>query len=116
MKYDPVIYKRFERNPIGCFEAHMTDSGWRETKYVNESDNHLFSSELSEFIRLVHHFFKENDDWMKLQKFSNKYGTSIPNNGFDKIIAVNYIGESMDYTVHITGTTLNIFPYRKYSH
>ena len=115
-KYDPVKYKRFERDPIGCFEAHMMADGWAETKYVNDTSSVLLSVEVSEFIRLVHHLFKECEDWQKLQKFANKHGTEIHTDDYSTIQAFNILGDVMDYTVHINGTTMNIFPYRKYQH
>lgn len=115
MKFDPVKYKRFERTPVGFFEAHMLASGWGETKFVNESLFNLLSDELCEFIRLVEHLFKECPDWTKLQKYVRKYGTEI-HDDYDVFSAINFIGDRMDYTAHIRGTTLIIYPYRHFRH
>jgi hypothetical protein len=116
MKYEPAKYMRFERDPIGCFEAHMMADGWAETKYVNDTSSVLLSVEVSEFIRLIHHFFKECDNWQKLQKYAKKYGRTIKTDDYDTVSAFNFIGDVMDYTFKLTGTTLNVFPYRKYKH
>lgn len=116
MRFEPARYKRFERTPIGCFEAHMTANGWAETKYVNDTSSVLFSSELSEFIRLVEFFFKQSPDWLKLDKYAKKYGKKIPGEGYTETYAINFICEQMDYTVHISGNTINVFPYRKFQH
>ena len=116
MKYDPVAYARFERTPIGCFSAEMTSDGWANTKFDHDLQEHLLSDEVSEFIRLVHHFFKDNADWQKLQKFATKYCTEIRDEFGNPIRAVNYLGDELDYTLHINGTAVNIFPYRKSQH
>ena len=116
MNYDPVKYLRFERMPVGCFSAEMTANGWANTKFNHDLQEHLFSGEVSEFVRLVHHFFKDNADWQKLQKFAGKYCTEIRDEFGNPISAVNYLGDELDYTLHINGTTVNIFPYRKSQH
>lgn len=116
MKYDPVTYKRFERDPIGCFEIHMLANGWGNSKYVNDKKHTLLSVEVSEFIRLVHHIMKECDNWIKLQKFANKNGTKIQSDNYESVMAVTYIGDVMDYAMYIDGPTVTIFPYRKYQH
>lgn len=116
MKCDPVKYKHFERNPIGYFEAHMSADGWTETKYVNDTSSVLLSSEISEFIWLVEHFFKECNSWQKLQKYAEKHGTTIHSDDYGTASAFNFIGNSMDYTFKLIGTTLTAYPYRKYTH
>lgn len=116
MKCDPVEYFPFERNPIGCFSAEMTAGGWANTKFDHSLQEHLLSDEVSEFIHLVYHFFKENADWQKLQKFAGKHGTEINGDDYSTILAFNYEGEIMDYIVHVIGTKLQIFPYRKTQH
>ena len=116
MKFEPVKYKRFERDPIGCFEAHMTTKGWAENKYVNDTSSVLLSAEVSEFLSIVQFLFKECPDWMKLAKYAKKNGKQIPGDGYEPTLAINYLGSVMDYTVHITGNTLNVFPYRKFQH
>ena len=117
MRLEPVKYKRFERNPVGCFEAHMMADGWGQTKYTNDSSSSvLLSAEVSEFIRLVDAFFRECADWQKLQKYAKRHGTEIRGDNFDTILAINFIGEVMDYTMQISNTTVLIYPYRKYQH
>ena len=112
MKFEPVKYKQYDKDPVGCFEAHMTADGWAETKYVNNASPILFSSEVSEFFRLVDSFFKECPDWQKLQKFTKKYGTEVRTD-FGSIQAVNFHGDHLNYTMRIDGTTVAIEPYRK---
>jgi predicted AlkP superfamily phosphohydrolase/phosphomutase len=116
MNYDPVKYKRFERDPVGCFEAEMTANGWANTKFDHELQEHLLSDETSEFIRLVHHLFNECSDWSKLNKLVKKYGTEIKSEDYSTIFAFNYEEDMMDYIVHINRTQLRIFPYRKTQH
>ena len=113
MKYDPVKYKRYERTPIGCFSAEMTANGWANTKFDHDLQEHLLSDEVSEFIRLAHHFFKECSDWAKLNKFVQKYGTEIDGEDYNTVLAFNFVGDNLDYTFHVDGTRLRIFPYRK---
>lgn len=113
MKYDPVKYKQFERDPVGCFEAEMTANGWANTKFDHELQEHLLSDEVGEFVRLAYHFFKECSDWIKLNKFIQKHGTKIEGEDYNTIFAFNYEGDSLDYTVHVDQTVLKIFPYRK---
>ena len=114
--FEPVKYKRYERTPVGCFSAEMTMNGWAETKFDHDLQTHLVSDEVSEFIRLVHQLFKECSEWAKLEKFAKKYGTEIEGEDFNKILAFNYTGNVMDYTVHIDRTLLKVFPYRKINH
>lgn len=116
MKYEPAKYKRFERDPIGCFEAQMMADGWAETKYVNDTSSVLLSVEVSEFIRLIHYFFKECDTWQKLQKYVRKHGKQIEPGNYEPVMAFNFIGDVMDYTFNITGTELSVYPYRKFKH
>ena len=113
MNYDPVKYKQFERDPVGCFEAEMTANGWANTKFDHELQVHLLSDEVGEFVRLAYHFFKECSDWTKLNKFIQKHGTKIDGEDYNTISAFNYEGDSLDYTVHVDQTVLKIFPYRK---
>lgn len=116
MKFEPVKYKRFEREPIGHFDAQMTDTGWSRTSYENNTKSVLLSVELTEFIHLVEHFFKECADWQKLQKFAGKYGTEIRNDSGNTLRVINFLGDRMDYTLRIDGTALTILPYRKFNH
>ena len=116
MKFEPVKYKIFERIPIGCFEAQMTANGWAESKYTNDTSSVLFSSEISEFVRLVDFFFKQCPDLMSLDKYAKKHGQKIPGDGYEPKMAINFLCDKMDYTLHITGNTINIFPYRKFQH
>lgn len=116
MKYDPVKYKQYERTPIGCFSTEMTANGWANTKFDHDLQEHLLSDEVSEFVHLIHHFFKECDNWQKLQKYAKKYGQTIKTDDYDTFSAFNFIGDVVDYTFKLTGTTLNVFPYRKYKH
>ena len=115
MKYDPVKYKRYERAPIGCFNAEMTANGWANTKFDHDLQEHLLSDEAGEFVKLVHHFFKECPDWTKLKKFTAKYGTEIESGdyAYETVRAFNYDGIMLDYTFHIKNTQLTVFPYRK---
>ena len=113
MNYDPVKYKQFERDPVGCFEAEMTANGWANTKFDHDLQVHLLSDEVGEFVRLAYHFFKECSDWTKLNKFIQKHGTKIEGEDYNTIFAFNYEGDSLDYTVHVDQTVLKIFPYRK---
>lgn len=113
MIFDPVKYKKFERVPIGCFEANMGADGWEQTRYVNDTSSVLLSSEVGEFVKFAHSFFKECDCWAALQKFSKKYGEQILNDNYDQISAINFVGKELDYTMHIVGTSINIFPYKK---
>lgn len=115
MKYDPVEYVHFDRDSVGHFEAHMMDDGWAETKFTHEMEENLMSVELSEFIRLVYHIFKECSDWTKLKKYIKRYGTEIPGD-FGTVIAMTYIGDQMDYCVYVDGTAMTIYPYRKHQH
>ena len=113
MKYDPVKYKRYERTPIGCFSAEMTANGWANTKFYHDLQEHLLSDEVSEFIKLVYHFFKECDGWAKLEKFAKKHGTEIEGENYSTVLAFNYAGDLMDYSFKVDQTHLNVFPYRK---
>ena len=115
MSFERVKYKRMDRNPVGCFDAHMTPTGWGQTKYVGTDKNVLLSKELTEFIRFVEFLFKECPDLNELGAFSVKYGTlTYGDEKGSQIYAINYIGDVMDYTVHIYDNTMNVFPYRKY--
>ena len=116
MNYDPAIYKQYERIPIGCFNAEMGASGWENTRFDHEIQEHLLSDEVGEFIRLVHHFFKECSDWLKLSKYVKKYGTEIEGEDYSMISAFNFVGEEMDYTFYVDQTRLRVFPYRKFNH
>lgn len=114
MKIEPVPYKRFERLPIGCFTAEITADGWGQTRYENESEEHiLWTDEVGEFVRFVYQFFKECDDWQKLKKYAVKYGEEIRDDDGGVMTAINFIGEQLDYTMHVSGTRILIFPYRK---
>ena len=114
MNYDPVRYKHFERTPIGCFSAEMTENGWANTKFDHDLQEHLLSDEVHEFIKLVHHFFKECSDFTKLNKFAQKHGTEIKGEEYETILAFNYSFDALDYTFHVNRTHLNVFPYRKF--
>lgn len=116
MSYDPVKYRSYERDPLGCFEAEMTTNGWVNTKFDHDLQEHLLSDEVGEFVRLVHHLFKECPDWIKLNKFVQKYGKQIESEDYSTIFAFNYEEDVMDYIVHINQTQLRIFPYRKTKH
>jgi hypothetical protein len=111
-KFEYVPYARFERDPIGCFMAEMTASGWAKTKFDHKLQEHLLSNEVSEFLELVQSFFKEADNWLTLNKFKQKYGTRIA--GDLQRYAMNVIGEVLDYTIMVTESSLEIFPYRKF--
>ena len=57
MNYEPVAYTRYEREPVGVFTAEMLSSGWGNTKFSHDLEEHLLSSEVAEFVKLVHHIF-----------------------------------------------------------
>ena len=114
MKFECVKYKRFERDSLGAFEAHMMADGWHDTRFIPSC--HISTDEVGEFARLVDYVFRETSDWMKLQKFAEKNGTEIRSDNYDTIQAINILGERLDYTIHINGTVMMIYPYRKYQH
>ena len=116
MKFDPVAYRQFERVPVGCFSAEMLTSGWGNTKFDHDLQVYLLSDEVSEFIHLVHHFFKECPDWAKLNKFMKKHGEEIEGEDYNTVLAFNYEGDLLDYTVQVDRTQIRIFPYRKFKH
>jgi len=115
MIFDPVKYKRFERDPIGKFEAQMDADGWAETRYANKTSSVLLSEEISEFIKVVESFFHECPDWLKLYKFMKKNATELRGD-FGTVFAMNVLGKTMDYTFRLSGTNLEIEPYRKAQH
>ena len=116
MKFDPIVYKRFDRNPVGCFSAELTDDGWAKTMFDHDLQEHLRMFEVDEFIKLVRSFFHEVPDWKTLQKFNHKYGAEIRTDDGTKISAVNFIGNMMDYTFKVNGIHLEAYPYRKIQH
>ena len=116
MNYNPAKYKHYSRTPIGCFSAEMTANGWANTKFDHDLQEHLVSDEVGEFVRLVHHFFKECSDLAKLDKFVHKYGTEIEGEDYSTTLAFNFEEEVMDYTFCVDRTKLTAFPYRKSQH
>lgn len=116
MSYDPVKYRSYERDPLGCFEAEMTTNGWVNTKFDHDLQEHLLSDEVGEFIRFVHSFFKQCPSWRELQNYSGKHGTAIRNDEGTPEYFINFSGDRLDYTFQVSNTQLNIFPYRKYKH
>ena len=116
MKYDPVKYKHYERDPIGCFSAEMTANGWVNTKFDHDLQEHLLSDEVSEFVRLVYHIFKECADWKLLEAYAKKHGGKEKNDGFSTIYVVCYEGDMMDYAMNVNVNKVTVFPYRKYTH
>lgn len=113
MIFDPVKYHRFERDPVGCFTAEMTPNGWANTKFDHDLEEHLWTEEVGEFVRVMHSFFKECPTWKELDKFAKKHGTVIRNDDGTPESFVNVLGVVMDYTFKIHGSKLDVFPYRK---
>ena len=117
MNYDPVPYKKFDREPLGVFSAEMLTDGWKNTKFDHALEEHLLSAEVAEFMKLIHHlFYGVCKEWRDLQKFASKYGTEIQGEDYNMIRAFNYEGDVLDFIVHIDQTSLKIFPYRKFKH
>jgi hypothetical protein len=114
MIFDPVRYMVNERDPVGCFTAEMTSSGWANTKFDHDLQTHLLSDEVSEFIRCVESFFKECSDWQKLEKYAAKHGTQTVGDDYSASMAFSCVGKQMDYSFFINGNSLSVFPYRKF--
>lgn len=111
---EPVPYRKFSRDPIGCFTADLTPDGWQNTKYDHEPDNKLESAEVGEFIRTVHEFMKLCPDMARLTAFFKKHGTRIAHDGITATYAVNFLGIHLDYTIQTSGYNMQAFPFRKY--
>lgn len=110
---EPVPYRKFSRDPIGCFEIRMTASGWSESKYTNTTKETLFTDEVGEFVRFIYGFMKQLPDYIALDKFISKHGTRISNDGAYPTMAVNFRGKNIDITVQTTGNDVAMFPFRK---
>ena len=114
--FERVAYKEFTRDPIGFFEAKMTASGWRGSKYVNKGKRYILSDEVSEAVRFVHFLFKNAPDWKALDDFAVKYGKLTYGDDGEQTRGIVYLGDVLDYVVLITGTELVVFLYKKYQH
>ena len=111
--FERVKYKQMERDPVGFFEAQMTASGWRGSKYINKSERYISSDEVNEAVKFVYSLFKDTPDWRELEQFAVKYGTLTYGDLGEQTRAINYLGAKFDYTVLITGNDLVVFLYRK---
>lgn len=117
MNYDPVPYKKFDREPLGVFTAEMLADGWGNTKFDHALEEHLLSPEVAEFMKLIHHiFYGICKEWRDLQKFASKYGTEVRIDGYNTVLAMNFDGDVLDYTMSINNTFIQIAPYRKTKH
>jgi len=116
MIFNPVPYMQNERDPVGCFTAEMTASGWAKTKFDHDLQEHLLSDEVSEFVRCVESFFRECSDWQKLQKYASKHGEEVAGDDYNTVLAISYEGKQMDYMFRVNGNYLSVFPYRKFRH
>lgn len=117
MNYDPVPYKKFDREPLGVFTAEMLADGWGNTKFDHALEEHLLSAEVAEFMKLIHHiFYGICKEWRDLQKFAAKYGTEVRLDGYNTVLAMNFDGDVLDYTMSINNTFIQITPYRKTKH
>ena len=117
MNYDPVPYKKFDREPLGVFTAEMLADGWGNTKFDHALEEHLLSAEVAEFMKLIHHiFYGICKEWRDLQKFAAKYGTEVRLDGYNTVLAMNFDGDVLDYTMSVNNTFLQIAPYRKTKH
>lgn len=117
MNYDPVPYKKFDREPLGVFTAEMLADGWGNTKFDHTLEEHLLSAEVAEFMKLVHHiFYGICKEWRDLQKFAAKYGTEVRIDGYNTVLAMNFDGDVLDYTMSINNMFIQIVPYRKTKH
>lgn len=117
MNYDPVPYKKFDREPLGVFTAEMLADGWGNTKFDHALEEHLLSAEVAEFMKLIHHiFYGICKEWRDLQKFAAKYGTEVRIDGYNTVLAMNFDGDVLDYTMSINNMFIQIAPYRKTKH
>ena len=117
MNYDPVPYKKFDREPLGVFTAEMLADGWGNTKFDHALEEHLLSAEVAEFMKLIHHiFYGICKEWRDLQKFAAKYGTEVRIDGYNTVLAMNFDGDVLDYTMSVNNASIQIAPYRKTKH
>ena len=99
------------------FTAEMLADGWGNTKFDHALEEHLLSAEVAEFMKLIHHiFYGICKEWRDLQKFAAKYGTEVRLDGFNTVLAMNFDGDVLDYTMSVNNTFLQIMPYRKTKH
>lgn len=113
MKLDTVLtgYAVPETTPIGYFESVLSPSGWENTRYLNESGDHLQPKEVGEFTDLVKSFFRELSTQAELQKYCRKRGTDT-----DAVtVSFRFDCALMVYLVHVTGYSAVFVPYRKES-
>ena len=111
--FEIANHKSFAGDPVGFFEAKMTENGWRGSKYVNKAERYITSDEVNEAVRFVHFLFKMTPDWKELEQFAVKYGKLTYGDLGEQTRAINYLGAKFDYTVLITGNDLVVFLYRK---
>ena len=111
MKLDSVRVRYAQPNtaPIGYFEAGLSPDGWRDSRYVNETDKHLFASEITEFSSLVRSFMHELSTPNDLKKYFAKHGADT-----DAVTqSIRFDCALMTYLVHANGCAVTFLPYRK---
>ena len=111
MNLDTVLvgYSVPTASPIGYFESILSPEGWENTRYVNDSSDHLSSNEIREFTDLVKSFYHDFPSQKELQKYCSKYGTDTDAVTF----SFRYDCALMTYIAHVTGYSVTFVPYRK---
>lgn len=111
MRVDTVRigYSDMGTKPIGYFEASLSPDGWQNSRYVNNTDKHLFASEIAEFSDFVRSFMHDLPTQTELHKYATKHGadTDAVTRSFRFECAL------LVYLVHVTGYNVVFEPYRK---
>lgn len=117
MAFEPIKYKKYAGDPVGCFSAEMQGTRWGNTKFDHNLEMYLYQEEVGEFLRLIDHlFYGVCKDWKSFSKFVRKYGTEIQGEDCNMILAMNFEGKVLNYIMQIDGAKIRIFPYRLYHH
>ena len=95
--------------PIGYFEAGLAPEGWRDSRYVNNTDMHLVAKEINEFASFVNSFMHDLPTQKDLHKYAEKHGADT-----DAVTrTICFECALMIYVVHVNGYAITIYPYRK---